>query len=287
VALAGFFSSPHPHDSNALKKILSQLVVPYLIFEVIWSAIAMIRAGKWSFDPLMPSWTLWFLLSLVAWRVVLPFLASTRAPLSLSVVIGLSSGYFAVDQTLSLSRTLALLPFFVLGWRLSTSSLPSWWAGQRGSVVRFIRASSLLVLVAAASFAYWFGPSLPGSPFRWLFTYDRPYDESGLGEWWSAAIRLVLYLLAIVLMVALVTLVPRAETWMSAYGRTTLYVYLLHTFPIALLRGLGVLSADTSLWLVLALLPVSIALTMALGSPFIVRITKVLVQPEWVHKLLR
>ncbi len=66
-----------------------------------------------------PSWTLWFLLALGIFRLVLPYLALLRWPLLWTVAISIGAGYLPnIDSTLSLSRTLGLLPFFALGWWL-------------------------------------------------------------------------------------------------------------------------------------------------------------------------
>lgn len=287
VMLAGFFSRSDPLTKPALSRVLTDLIVPYLLFEIVWSAIHAIGSGSLSFDPLRPSWTLWFLLSLAAWKLFLPLVALTRYPVLVSVLIGVSSGYFEVDQTLSLSRTLALLPFFVLGWRVSSSTLPQALEALRGTRLLILRGGSAAIVIFSGILAYQIGPLLADSKARWMLTYDRPYEAAAADEWWSAGVRLGLYLIAVVLTLAIVSLIPRRQMWFTSYGRTTMYVYLLHSFPIAALRAAGILTDLTSIVALLLLIPGAVALSLVLGSPLVVRVMRGLVQPQWAQKLFR
>ncbi|HWH98149.1 MAG TPA: acyltransferase family protein, partial [Pseudolysinimonas sp.] len=137
--ISGYFSTASPPGIRQLRRVLTDLVVPYVIFEAIWSVIQFFVEGR-SFNPTLPSWTLWFLLALAIFRVVLPYLALLRWPLAWAVLLSVAVGYFAnVDSTLSLSRAIALLPFFVLGWQVRQWGLVDRWR-QLGSSVWAWRA---------------------------------------------------------------------------------------------------------------------------------------------------
>src|SRR5690606_38871532 len=122
------FSSSQQPDRAHMARILTELVLPYLLLEGLWSLVQFLENGA-RFNPTTPSWTLWFLLALAAFRLVLPYLALTRFPLTIAVVLSVGVGYFGnVDTTFSLSRILGILPFFVIGWKLRTNERLERWA---------------------------------------------------------------------------------------------------------------------------------------------------------------
>lgn len=279
VLLAGYFAKADPLDGTRMRRIVTDLVAPYLILEIVWSAIHSIDQGKFHFDPLRPSWTLWFLLSLAAWRVLLPFLATLRWPLSISVVVSVASGYFAVDQTLSLARTLGLLPFFVLGWMAASNARIQRFAAGDTPRSRVMVVVAITVLVASAALAWLSRENLISSGARWLLTYDRPYAESGVDQWWAGAVRLGLMAIALVTLAAMVYLMPRSAVWFTRYGGATLYVYLLHSFLLAPLRASGVLSGDLSWWVLGLTLPGSFLIAWLLSTEMVRKLTKPIIQP--------
>lgn len=279
VALAGYFAHSTPPDRHRMQRIFTDLVLPYLLLETLWSIVWMVQRGQFHYDPLRPSWTLWFLLSLIAWRILLPYLLTLRWPLAVSVVVSVASGYFAVDQTLSLARTLGLLPFFVLGSllasrgslrRLSDPSIPRHWLGT---------VLALVVIAGTLALSWLFSDALIDSGARWLFTYDRPYVEAGLPQWWAGVGRLGTLGLAAALCLAVLWLVPRATTWFTRYGQATLYVYLLHSFVLAPLRGSGILAGDFPWWGVVLTLVGSVVLTVLLSTKPVRQLTGPLIQP--------
>jgi hypothetical protein len=91
--------------------VLTDIVAPYVIFETLWTLVKWLVEGQADPNLTRPSWTLWFLLALAIFRLVLPYLALLRWPLLWTVAISIAAGYWTnIDSTLSLSRTLGLLP---------------------------------------------------------------------------------------------------------------------------------------------------------------------------------
>ena len=94
-------------------RICLQLLVPYLIFDAIAAMIPVILDDA-SFQPTFdsPSFGLWYLLSLAAWRIFWPWLRDLdRAPTFIGVVaVAVAVGYLSrVGHTLSLTLV-RLLP---------------------------------------------------------------------------------------------------------------------------------------------------------------------------------
>lgn len=280
VLISGYFakaSAPTPKD---LRRLITDLVLPYLIFEAIWTLFQFLVSGNASANFAKPSWTLWFLLSLVAWRLLLPYLALTRWPLTIAVVVSLLAGYTtSIGDTLSLDRTLGFLPFFVLGWKIRQWRLLDRWNDRTASTapIRIAAAATFVATIAvvAGLLQFWRGLHLG------LFvTYSDAYPEFGYPEWWAGLIRLAVMVVAALLCLALLVLVPRRQTWYSEFGQATLYIYLLHTFFLYPLRETDVLTADFSELTVLSALCAAAGVTLLLSLPIVRRIFRPVIEPK-------
>ncbi|MCU1406313.1 MAG: fucose 4-O-acetylase, partial [Glaciihabitans sp.] len=114
---------------------------------------------------------------------------------------------------------------------------------------------------------------------RWFF-YDDAYGMIG-GDWWGGFLRLALIALAVLLCAAFFVLIPRSNTWMTAFGQSTMYVYLLHSFVLYPLRETGILTGEHSsaMWL-LSMVFACVAISIALSSPLVRRIFRPVIEPR-------
>lgn len=284
--ISGYFTKASPPGQRQMRRIVTDLVLPYLIMQFLWSGVQWIVEGDPGLNLTEPHWTLWFLLALAIFRVVLPYLAMMRWPMLWALLASIGVGYVAnVDSTFSLSRAIGILPFFLLGWYLRQWKVADRWLAL-GSRVWLFRAAAL------ATLAIWLAVVLVNiEAFRdfklkdWFF-YDGAYQSI---EWWSGGLRIVFLLLAVLLSVAFYLLIPRRWTIFSAFGQATMYVYLLHSFVLYPIRESGILRDDQSsaVWL-LTMVFASTAIAVALSSPLVRRVFRPLIEPkpEWLfHKL--
>ena len=279
--ISGYFSKSDPPTARQMKKVLTDILLPYVIMETIWTFVQFVVEGPRQFNPTQPSWTLWFLLALGIFRLVLPYLALIRWPLFWAVTISVGVGYFEnVDTTFSLSRAIGILPFFVLGWKLREWGLvdrfrmmdrQAWW----------LRISAVGVLAVWLAVVILFLPVWREMDLRFWFFYDRSYQGLGEDQWWGGLFRLVLITLAVLLSAACFVLIPRHETWMTGFGQATMYIYLLHSFVLYPIRETGILRDEHSsaMWLV-AMILASIAVSIALASPIVRRVFRPLLEPK-------
>ncbi|MDJ1115002.1 acyltransferase family protein [Microbacterium dauci] len=279
--ISGYFSKSDPPNRRQMTRVLTDIVLPYVIFEALWTATKFLVEGQANPNITQPSWTLWFLLALAIFRLVLPYLSLLRWPLAWTVVISLTVGYLPnVDSTLSLSRTLGLLPFFTLGWWLSHHKIL-----ERRNILHrrrvSVRVAAAAVFVVAGFCAWFFVDELEAMNLRqWLF-YDENYASIGGTEWWAGGVRLLLMVVALVLSVAFVALIPRGQYRWTSIGTYTMYIYLLHSFVLYPFRESGVLRGLEPTWLFLPLvLVLSVVVTVALASPLVRRVFRPLVEPR-------
>jgi len=218
------------------EKVLS-LIVMGILFQIAIVAISpgpdkillYIKTANFGSAP-------WYLISLASWYLLTPIFAKSKPlpTIIICVVIGLLSGYFEVfNATLSLSRTLVFLPFFVLGYYCTTERLL---AIARSKI-------SIVIAVAAAAFIAWFcvtkGAIL--SDYIYLVYGKDPYHE---GEVLMGIMgRGILYLAAVLLSIGLIVITPRCKIRLLAYiGKNTLPIYIFHRLARPVLEMVGVLS---------------------------------------------
>ncbi|WP_159037333.1 acyltransferase family protein [Streptomyces specialis] len=279
VMVAGYFSRADALTAREARRLIESILVPYLAIGFLHTLEQRYYWGDWNFQIAHPPWALWFMLSLVFWRVGLPYLAQLRHPLAFSVVAALAVGYLSdFGDFLSLSRTVCFLPFFLLGWKL-----------RQGLFAEALRAAwsrwAALAVIACTCVAAWFWRH--DVPFSWL-RMSKPYDATyGLplvGDW---VIRGGVLCCGMVIALAFVRLVPRRKLPLITYlGAGGLYIYLLHPLvlrPVLLEWGMDWVGP----WYEQALIPLAaIALTVVLGSAPVRKLTRPVVQPslDWLFR---
>ncbi|MBB2976040.1 fucose 4-O-acetylase-like acetyltransferase [Microbacterium endophyticum] len=281
AVISGYFSKAGQQSKRQMSRVITDILVPYVIFESLWTMTKWLVEGRANPNPTQPSWTLWFLLALGIFRLVLPYLALLKWPLLWTIGISIAAGYMSnIDSTLSLSRTLGLLPFFTVGWWLNEHDLVrklgllrhrQWW----------LTASSVAVFAIAGWATWTFADTWRAVNLReWLF-YDDDYSSLGVTGWWAGGVRLALMAVALLLMTAFFVLIPRNTHRWTRYGQYTMYVYLLHSFVLYPFRESGVLRGLEPSWIWLPIVAVaSVAIAVGLSSAPVRAIFRPIVEPR-------
>jgi len=168
----------------------------------------------------------------------------------------------------------------VLGWKLNEWGLVDRWRRvvKNGWWVRVVAVAILgaWLAVVVTNIRFWREIDL-----RYWFFYDDSYRGLGEDQWWAGAVRLALIALAVLLTGAFFALIPRRETWITDFGTSTMYVYLLHSFILYPLRETGILKDEHSsaVWLTSMILA-CIAISIALSGPLVHRLFRPIVEPK-------
>jgi fucose 4-O-acetylase-like acetyltransferase len=221
VMVTGYLSRSFTFSRRHLGKLLTTVVVPYVVFEYLLTTFRLVVGGE-HHGPLFlnPHWPLWYLATLFVWRLATPLLKRVPHALPLAVAVSLVGGAFTGD-TLDLARATGLLPFFVMGLLATPAHLE---ALRRPAARVAAVGAFLLAAVAATAVESHLGT-------EWLY-YRSSYGQLDASLLGGMAQRLVLIVAAGALSLAFVALVPRRTTWFTRLGAASLVVYLCHGFLV-------------------------------------------------------
>lgn len=217
VLLSGLFAKSTYRDG----KLNTNRIISFLVLGVIFQAtLTAINGNELSLASLIrfPS-APWYLIAMGWWSAMTPvlhWLGPLRGIIG-SLVLCFAGGMLELEGGfLAISRTVAFLPWFALGYYLSPRTV----AGIKPRRISWIAvaASALIIFARVANQnAYeWFFPMVYG---------DTPYDS-------TLVIGIIQKALAMIaggiMSIALIKLAPSHRCWLTALGERTLQVYILH-----------------------------------------------------------
>jgi fucose 4-O-acetylase-like acetyltransferase len=276
ILISGFFAKGF-QKKGYVKNIAQKLIMPYLIFQGIYSIFYFFSKGQnlTELDPLDPKWSLWFLISLFFWNVMLFLFTKFKASfaLLLAVTLGIAVGYFdEINNYLSLSRTFVFFPFFLLGFYLKKDHFEKF----RELKYKYI---SFIILIAIFVAFY----VMPDFDYKWFFG-SKPYESLHFSHFNGGLIRLGVYGLALLATLSFLALVPSRRFFFTKWGTSSIYVYLLHGFFIKYFRNselVGILKESEQ---IIVLFFLSILLIAFLSSKTIRKISEPLIEFRWKQR---
>jgi fucose 4-O-acetylase-like acetyltransferase len=284
--VSGVFAKAEPLTRRDGGRVVTRLLVPYVVFSVIWAVIVWRVEGRFSLDLGAPYWHLWFLFALAVWRLLLPVFAALRFPVAAAVAVGVASGFMpSIGTRFDMSRTLGMLPFFVLGWAVQQRG---GWRALRAAADRWpVRAAAVVVLGSVAAACLLGVDAARAGRLRAWFQLEQNYADLGADGWLPGVERLVLTGLSVLLCLAVLVLVRSSSDRLGRWGQATMYVYLLHVFPIYALRQTGWFGTwFDSIPRFLLLVVAALALTAVLSTRAVTTAFRPLVEPPWANRLL-
>jgi fucose 4-O-acetylase-like acetyltransferase len=236
IVISGYLSRNFECRPRQIKRLLTGLVVPYLVFQTVFTFFMRWAADdpEREFSYQEPGFALWFLAALCLWRLTTPVWRLLRWPLPVAVAVAVAASVTpTMSDDLGLMRVAQFLPFFVLGLRLRP---------EHFEMVRHRAVRILAVPVAAGALvvSYASVPYISAAPFL----HDRDAQGLGLPAWLGGAMTLSAFGCALVMTVCFLAWVPRGRTWFTSLGAGTLCAYLLHVYPIQYAKEAGWFDAE-------------------------------------------
>lgn len=277
IFISGFWSKGYCKDSKVRAEKVSCFVAYYLIFQVLFTLIAMIYNPDKILHILNPAIGLWYLLAMIAYYLFIPIVEKLPAPLVIICffVMGLlitcekNASSFA-----AISRIFVFAPFFFIGYYMTDSAIQK----LRTFKLRYLVAIISLVtsLYLTQTVKYW-------RNMRKVFYGKANYKELDFSKLEAIEMRSLGWLMAGLVIVALVILIPNCKIpVISNIGKNSIQVFLFH-FPIIILlvdsKFAKKLLIDTPADLLVTTL-ISLLITVALS-------TKVFSYPfKWIQLLV-
>ncbi|MFE2066696.1 acyltransferase family protein [Streptomyces sp. NPDC059467] len=224
IIISGYFSRSFDMRPDRLKRLVTGVVVPYVLFETGYSVFQrFVNHSPGQDISLLDPWYLtWFLCALFVWRLTTPIWKVLRHPLPVAFLIAmLASVSPSIGDDLDLQRVLQFLPYFVLGLCLRPEHF-------RLVRRRPVRIAAVPVFAAALVFAWWAAPRMNPA---WLYHRDSA-QELGAPWWCGPVMVLALFGCSMLLTAAFFSWVPGRRMWFTTLGAGTLYGYLLHGFVV-------------------------------------------------------
>jgi fucose 4-O-acetylase-like acetyltransferase len=230
IVITGYFSRNFTFSGGKARKLITNLAVPYLVFETAYSTYHWaVGHSKFEITPLDPYYLTWFLMALFAWRLSTPVWQQIRWPLALAVVISLLSGMDQLPPELEMNRVFGLVPFYVLGLFLKP---------EHFELLKRRTARVLGALVLAGAFAFTYIVADGRMATEWIY-WRSGNPTLHVNNLIGSGMRLGLLLAATVLVAAFLAVIPRRQHWFTPLGAATLYAYLIHGFATKLAQYLN------------------------------------------------
>jgi fucose 4-O-acetylase-like acetyltransferase len=258
ILISGYFAKGFKKEGY-LRKISIKLIIPYLIFQIIYSVFYFFLDSQKTFvlDPFDPHWSLWFLISLFFWNLFLFAFTKfdKRLALTLAVFFSLLVGYIDwMTNYLSLSRTFVFFPLFLLGFYLKKEHFKV--------LSNTANRVASLIIFAIVFTGFYVAPDVN---YEWLFG-SKPYEALGAEIYTAPMMRLGLLVLSTFLVLAFFSLIPKRQLFFTPFGKNTLYVYLLHGFIVQPFRHSDVQEYFYNVETFFLLLLISFIITVLLSS---------------------
>lgn len=279
VFISGYFS----RKKQNLYRMIQQLLVPYLVFEVLYYMLyTVVLRRDTGLDLLYPKFSLWYLLAMFMWKLVTPLVKKIPGYLWIAFAVGLAVGASSLDDNyLTLPRMFTFYPFFLMGTDLDRGSIDRLRA-------RFSRGQALVWFGLINCVLIWVALKSNLSVKIFYGRYD--YEYLGLTNTEGVALRIICYLISVLMIYIVAILIPGAKNELSSLGQKTMSIYLFHGLIFACFRRGEAIYQSFGLVIENVILLGASGLTIWLlcQKPFIVFVDKITHIPmPWLEKICR
>ncbi len=267
VAISGYVASSNPSKEKQNKSIITFTSI-IIVFTILFELFEFFLNGHFSkyIFGVVPYWILWYLYSLLFWRLLHPLVQRLPYPIITMTIVALLAGFFApIGYVLGLSRTIYFFPFYLIGHSLKATPRHMFSEKFSSKWVQFL----LLLLLIGVTYL------CRNMNAEWLFG-SYAYSHFAVPLWQGPIVRGSIYIVSAISSIVFFKLVADMNQRLAHLGRNTLYAYLWHGFIIKALVALGIIAAIGELHPVFGFtlsIVVAVALTTTLSAAPIVSVT--------------
>ena len=263
VFISGYFSK----KASTLKDLIRKLLVPYLVFEVLYYLLyTFVIHKETKLYLLHPKFTLWYLLALFFWKWITPYFKKIPGYFILSILTGVAIGFSSMkDNFLTIPRALVFYPYFLAGTTLERSVVTDMRNRKIGTVKLSVLFGILFVLACVSIF--FFMDKIPVSPqiFYGRYSYATMEQTPATG----VLLRLLAYGIGFLITYGILLIIPEKESSTCVIGQRTMQIYLFHGLIYKAIAATGIVKAvDTALETVILLLCIVLLTYFLAAKPF-------------------
>ncbi len=229
IMISGYFAKSYVvADGRIRTQRVFTYIIYYLAAQLSVSLFEYFVLGTTDMPKsiLHPRSSLWYLLCLVMWFIILPYIARLKPVVAmlLAVLCALAIGYdTAVGNFLSMSRAISHFPFFLVGYYFKKE-----WLFKYRNI--YSQIAAVLVVIMFLILGYFYPDMIPER----IMMGNYNYYSAELINFTELPLmfinRVIFFVAALMLCFSFMLLVPRGKAFFSKLGSRTLAVYILHKF---------------------------------------------------------
>ena len=271
-------------DTGDWATVISKMIVPYIIFQtaflVLYSAL---NATPSKFNYFNPLFGLWYFLNVAIYTIFTTYLKKFRWLFPVSLVAAVLIGFGASTLYGGFHRIVAFYPFFLFGYYSAGMNL-DFCKKIPFRVVCYVAFGCLGLYMLKHSLEHSWG----------LLCMNQNYTEimrdmAKRGSDWNLIETvghcILRYLVGFASFFMVMGMVPTKKWFFSYIGKYSVYVYVLHSILIVILRELDadydLLRVLTNKWLLLAYCFSGVPLSFILASKPVRKLTAFFVEPNF------
>lgn len=224
IFISGFWTKKYCRQGKVRGEKTAVLIAYYLLFQLLLTCFSRLIEAKVDYSLFSSRRGLWYIFSLILYYLLVPVIEKIPPYITIPgfIILGvLISNDLSAGTYFSIHRTFVFAPFFFAGYYLTGESVKKLQGIK--SYIRYPLGAALF----ACSVAIWKLQSEDVLPRR-LFYGKANFFELDMRVRNGAVVRLEAYLIAALMIVAMILLVPKCKTFLSYLGRKSLQIYIFH-----------------------------------------------------------
>ena len=226
IFVSGRFS--HVHDKRRYIESILKLFETFVVFQILRAILLVLHGGNLTVDVLTtPIWILWYLVALIYWRLIIYYISSDwlnkhkMLVLIISFFISLVAGFIPVERIFVIQKSLALFPFFMLGY-FSTEI----------DIFKYIRKIPSFVAVLFIIVFFFFLYSQYNRDRSSIIYWEKPYDSTDIEHSLrDFSLRCLAYFPSILLSIFFMRIIP-VKSILAKWGGLTILIFIYHSFAL-------------------------------------------------------
>lgn len=223
IFISGYFSKNTDKIEN---KLIKNLLIPFFIFNAIYMLsiedcyYTTFQERLKNFNIFRASYLYWYLISLFIWRILTKYIVKFKFSIIILFILSLYIGLVnEAGRFLSISRTIAFFPFFMLGYYTDKIKIEK---------IRDINKKvSIFVLIVLISITFILSNKIIDME---LFKNAQSYKYSNVRNLKGICVRIYQFAVAAGISMSLINLISPKNNWMSSLGKKTISIYILSPF---------------------------------------------------------